>query len=107
MLTLSLTEFNNKIWTGYIEQLFEISEKAVIADVLSKTRIWTSIELAVFPPSPQSLLGPTQSFLKTEVGTLSKPFIEIEESFLNLIKGPTAGTILNGERRSAFPLRWE
>lgn len=39
MLTLSLTEFNNKIWTGYIEQLFEISEKEVIADVLSKTRI--------------------------------------------------------------------
>ena len=39
MLTLSLTEFNNKIWAGYIQQLFEVSEKEVIGDGLSQTRI--------------------------------------------------------------------
>lgn len=61
MLTLSLTEFNNKIWAGYIQQLFEVSEKEVIGDGLSQTRIRTAIELAVFPLSPQNLLVPTQS----------------------------------------------
>ena len=60
------------------EQLFEVSEKEVIADGLSKTSVWTAIELAVFPLSPQNLLVLTQHHLKMEVGTLSKLFIETE-----------------------------